>query len=255
MRARARSRGTPPTAGVGMQLGHQLEGGWGRCRRDAAANVPTSEVPRWVMLWRWTRSGMGGDGEVGAQAAPGLRRCRRPPVGARRCPWSMPAAPAGGGPATAWTRSVVPARGRLSTRRPTRSTSSSGLAPTNWPSEVGREKTAQFGSSSCHPRSSAPMSMDRPMRTSTCRATTTLATSPDGDGPDRIGHHGLEGLVGGSRGDAHARRTGAVAAARADGTPPRRAERARSPAASQGQVSRGPVATTVTHSRPSASRP
>ncbi len=64
-----------------------------------------------------------------------------------------------GVPLTRPDRPVVPASGRLRTWGPVRSTSSSGLAPTNWPSGVGTENTVQLGSSRCHRRSRSATSM------------------------------------------------------------------------------------------------
>ncbi len=176
MSARARSRGTPPTAGVGWRAATSSRA-VGTEPSGRRARVPATVVPRWVMLCRWTRSGRSGTSSVGAQGSQGWRRWPRPPGGARHCPWWTPGVRGAGRCSTRRIRSVVPASGRLRTRPPARSTRSSGLAPTSWPPGVGMEKTEHVGSSRCQRRSRSATSMGSPIRTSTWRATTTLATS------------------------------------------------------------------------------
>ncbi len=199
MRASARSRGTPPTAGVGWSAATSSRA-VGAEPSGRRARVPVTEVPRWVMLWRWTRSGCSGtssSAQRGASACPMASttiRCSAPSL-------AEAISSRGSTPPDSSARSVVPASGRLRTRRSARSTSSSGLAPTSWPSGVGIEKTEQVGSRRCQRSRRAATSTGSPMRTSTCRATTTLATSRDDDRSHRLGHHRFERGVRGAGGD------------------------------------------------------
>ncbi len=270
MAARAASRGTPPTAGVGcraatrwsalgVRVGPPVPGS------SLVARMPVTGVPRWVMLWRWTRSGRSGtsssalSGDSVSRTASTTSRCSSLSLSDSR------SSPSGPCPEPA-RRAVVPASGRQRKRSPVRSTRSSGLAPTNCPAGEGRENNAQLGSSAPQRRSRPAMSIGRARVTSAWRARTTLASSPrsmaatasatadrNPSSEERGTIRAVSGVPGPTPG-ASIRSGSAAARSRARSPWPAAPWPARGSRSGSGRPL-GSSATRVTHSVPSGSRP
>ena len=183
-----------------VEPGHQVQGRR-RGPSGPVRSVPSTAVPRWVMVWRWTSSGCSGTCELGRAAGPAaVADGVDHQTGAPRRPWPTPGVRSAARLRASWIRSVVPASGRLRTRVPVRSTSSSGLAPTNWPSGVGK---AEHGAAGLEvgPAPAAGRTTSRSVSrcTSTGRASTTLTTSPRWMAADGGGHRAFERRVVGAR--------------------------------------------------------
>ena len=169
-------RGTPPTAGVGWRSATRASADATRAVGAAAQGAPDggTQVGDVVQVDELGAAGTSSSSHHGAQ---------RVTDGVDHQPVLLGVLGrlqehGGQGAAGPVVRSVVPASGRLGTWVPWRSTSSSGLAPTNRPSGVGTEKSVQLGSSDAQRRSRSATSGARSVGTSTLRARTTLSTSP-----------------------------------------------------------------------------